>query len=143
MRILIVDDEPLVHESYRLSFAPTPGAQGALSAMAADLFADRAARDAPAALRCYLALLDLAPDHADGLNNMGSLLIELDRPAEALAACRRATQAAPGNLKAWLNLGQAAEMAGALDEAQAALARATVSEPLRAWAPGPEINRWG
>ena len=46
MRILIVDDEPLVHESYRLSFAPTPGAQGALSAMAADLFADRAARDA-------------------------------------------------------------------------------------------------
>jgi len=25
----------------------------------------------------------------------------------------------------------------------AALARATVSEPLRAWAPGPEINRWG
>lgn len=26
---------------------------------------------------------------------------------------------------------------------QAALARSTVSEPLRAWAPGPEINRWG
>jgi glutathione S-transferase len=25
----------------------------------------------------------------------------------------------------------------------AALARATVSELLRAWAPGPEINRWG
>ncbi len=25
----------------------------------------------------------------------------------------------------------------------AALARATVSEPLRAWVPGPEINRWG
>lgn len=25
----------------------------------------------------------------------------------------------------------------------AALARATVAEPLRAWAPGPEINRWG
>lgn len=26
---------------------------------------------------------------------------------------------------------------------QAALGRSTVSEPLRAWAPGPEINRWG
>lgn len=26
---------------------------------------------------------------------------------------------------------------------KAALARSTVSEPLRAWAPGPEINRWG
>lgn len=25
----------------------------------------------------------------------------------------------------------------------AALARSTVQEPLRAWAPGPEINRWG
>ncbi|PCG14987.1 MULTISPECIES: putative bifunctional diguanylate cyclase/phosphodiesterase [Sphingomonas] len=49
MRILIVDDEPLVHESYRLSFAPPAAAQGALSAMAADLFADAAARDAEAA----------------------------------------------------------------------------------------------
>ena len=26
---------------------------------------------------------------------------------------------------------------------QVALGRATVEEPLRAWAPGPEINRWG
>lgn len=26
---------------------------------------------------------------------------------------------------------------------QAALARATVADPLSAWAPGPEINRWG
>ncbi|NLR72232.1 glutathione S-transferase family protein [Novosphingobium sp. ERN07] len=26
---------------------------------------------------------------------------------------------------------------------QAAFARATVPDPLRAWAPGPEINRWG
>ncbi|WP_298286812.1 glutathione binding-like protein [Novosphingobium sp.] len=26
---------------------------------------------------------------------------------------------------------------------QAALAKATVQDPLRAWAPGPEINRWG
>lgn len=26
---------------------------------------------------------------------------------------------------------------------QAALAKATVPDPLRAWAPGPEINRWG
>ena len=26
---------------------------------------------------------------------------------------------------------------------QAALARATVAEPLKSWAPGPEINRWG
>jgi diguanylate cyclase (GGDEF)-like protein len=41
MRILIVDDEPAVHDSYRRSFAPSESAQaGALSAMAAELFGD-------------------------------------------------------------------------------------------------------
>ncbi len=46
MRILIVDDEPAMHESYRQSFAPKRnGDTAALSAMAADLFGDD---DAPA-----------------------------------------------------------------------------------------------
>ena len=41
MRILIVDDEPAMHESYRRSFAPAQSAEGdALDAMAADLFGD-------------------------------------------------------------------------------------------------------
>lgn len=43
--------------------------------------------------------------------------------------------AAPTN--AWL------DRVAARPSVVAALARATVSEPLRAWAPGPEINRWG
>jgi diguanylate cyclase (GGDEF)-like protein len=47
MRILIVDDEPSMHDSYRQSFAPAAGGDrsGALGALAADLFGD----DAPAA----------------------------------------------------------------------------------------------
>jgi glutathione S-transferase len=38
---------------------------------------------------------------------------------------------------AWL------ERVRARPSVQIALARATVEEPLRTWAPGPEINRWG
>jgi diguanylate cyclase (GGDEF)-like protein len=41
MRILIVDDEPAMHDSYRRSFAPAGNADaGALDAMAAELFGD-------------------------------------------------------------------------------------------------------
>ena len=41
MRILIVDDEPAMHESYRQCFRPQGGGEGAaLSAMAAELFGD-------------------------------------------------------------------------------------------------------
>ena len=46
MRILIVDDELGMHDSYRRSFAPADAALGELSAMAADLFGDD--DDAPA-----------------------------------------------------------------------------------------------
>ena len=41
MRILIIDDEPAMHDSYRRSFAPIGSAEGgALGAMAAELFGD-------------------------------------------------------------------------------------------------------
>lgn len=40
-------------------------------------------------------------------------------------------------LQAWF------ERIKARPSVQAALARATVADPLRSWAPGPEINRWG
>ncbi|MDT0509124.1 glutathione binding-like protein [Novosphingobium sp. MMS21-SN21R] len=42
-----------------------------------------------------------------------------------------------GRTAAWL------DRVAARPSVAAALARATVSEPLRAWVPGPEINRWG
>ncbi|MGI4731649.1 MAG: putative bifunctional diguanylate cyclase/phosphodiesterase [Janthinobacterium lividum] len=50
MRVLIVDDEPGMHDSYRRSFAPPSADMGVLSAMAAELFGDDAAEaqdDAP------------------------------------------------------------------------------------------------
>jgi diguanylate cyclase (GGDEF)-like protein len=40
VRILIVDDEPAMHDSYRRSFAPQGADTGALDAMAAELFGD-------------------------------------------------------------------------------------------------------
>ena len=49
MRILIVDDEPAMHDSYRRSFASVGGADtGALSAMAAELFGDEGGEPEPA-----------------------------------------------------------------------------------------------
>ena len=49
MRILIVDDEPAMHDSYRRSFAPNSPDTGALDAMAAELFGkdDAETDDAP------------------------------------------------------------------------------------------------
>ncbi|MGN5375962.1 hypothetical protein [Sphingomonas hankookensis] len=43
-RILIVDDDPAVHESYRVSFRPAPDAD-ALADLAAELFAGMDGRD--------------------------------------------------------------------------------------------------
>jgi diguanylate cyclase (GGDEF)-like protein len=48
MRILIVDDEPGMHDSYRRSFAPAPAEAGQLSQMAAELFGDDAGGADPA-----------------------------------------------------------------------------------------------
>lgn len=57
-RILVVDDEPAMLDSYRRSFAPARGQEGAaLDAMAAELFGDEVATvpdDAPAFALTYL-----------------------------------------------------------------------------------------
>ena len=68
MRILIIDDEPAMHDSYRQCFAPASG--GSLDAMAAELFGDD---DAPAP-----ASADDAPDFAlthamQGLDGVGEI----------------------------------------------------------------------
>ncbi|MDV3457490.1 EAL domain-containing protein [Sphingomonas sp. HF-S4] len=48
MRILIVDDEPAMHDSYRQCFAPPPAGAEALGAMAAELFGDESEPAEPA-----------------------------------------------------------------------------------------------
>jgi diguanylate cyclase (GGDEF)-like protein len=73
MRILIVDDEPAMHDSYRRSFAPVGGADaGALDAMAAELFGDE---DAPAASPVASdAAMDFALTHAmQGLDGVAAI----------------------------------------------------------------------
>ncbi|WP_068074747.1 glutathione S-transferase family protein [Novosphingobium lentum] len=54
-----------------------------------------------------------------------------------MASLRPAAFAAAPRTVAWL------ARVKARPSVAAALARATTAEPLRAWAPGPEINRWG
>ncbi|MEO7170938.1 MAG: EAL domain-containing protein [Sphingomonas sp.] len=70
MRILIVDDEPAMHDSYRRSFAPTGHADaGALDAMAAELFGDD--DDAPADTA---PAMDFALTHAmQGLDGVAAI----------------------------------------------------------------------
>ena len=48
MRLLIVDDEPQMHDSYRRSFAPAvDAAASALSSMASELFGDEGGDASP------------------------------------------------------------------------------------------------
>jgi tetratricopeptide (TPR) repeat protein len=51
--------------------------------------------------------LALKPDYNEGYNNRGNALIELNRPADALADYDRALEAAPNNVYAWVNRGSA------------------------------------
>ena len=70
MRILIVDDEPAMHDSYRRSFAPAAVDTGALEAMAAELFGkdDDAADPAPD------TTIDFALTHAmQGLDGVAAV----------------------------------------------------------------------
>lgn len=96
--------------------------------------ADSETKVAQAVARCEGQLAD-GRDWLMGVYSIADIVtfswlagMELLRP-EAFAAAPKTT--------AWLARVQARPAVAA------ALARATVSEPLRAWAPGPEINRWG
>ncbi|MBB3861645.1 hypothetical protein GGQ88_002933 [Novosphingobium hassiacum] len=61
-----------------------------------------------------------------------------NRPCQPLWPLLRPDESARfGRTTAWL------DCVAARPSVWAALARATVPEPLRAFAPGPEINRWG
>jgi predicted O-linked N-acetylglucosamine transferase (SPINDLY family) len=71
-------------------------------------------KDALAALQ---RAVDLLPDDADGLSNLGSLLSDRGRLGEAIACFNRALQLRPGHASACNNLGLALARSGQLDAA--------------------------
>ena len=95
------------------------------------------AKQPAAALASYDRALDIAPGHADALNNRGNTLRDLGRRDEALASYDRAVQSDPGFVEALNNRGNLlAEMgraADALDSYDRALkVKPTLPEALRA-----------
>ncbi len=77
------------------------------------------------AVACYRALLARAPGEAEGWNNLGATLVDMQpqRRDEALAALCRAVELKPDYAEAWYNLGKAyGSEAG--ESALAALGRA-------------------
>lgn len=75
----------------------------------------------------YRKLLDVAPDHASGLTNLGALLLRLNRPAEAEPILRRASMLNETPTRAAYNLGvcllQLDRHADAIPVFQAAVAK--------------------
>ena len=82
-----------------------------------------------AAIEAYAMLLATVPDHADGLNNLGALLIAQGETDAAIAACRRAIAARPGLARAHNNLGAALRKSGDLHGAVDAFGTALELEP--------------
>jgi tetratricopeptide (TPR) repeat protein len=81
------------------------------------------------ALREIDAALALQPGDADGFYNRGIVLGQLDRPAEALEAFRRATELRPSNARAQYNAGVALGQLGRFDEAVEAYECAVALDP--------------
>ncbi|HUF13178.1 MAG TPA: tetratricopeptide repeat protein [Longimicrobiales bacterium] len=73
--------------------------------------------DGEQARRAYLRAIELEPDHADALVNLGRLLHERGDVAHAAERYRRALAVRPGHATAAYNLGVALEDLGRLDEA--------------------------
>jgi len=139
------------------------GSQAAIAAIPADAFSALTSRIASDDLRArWIALHDDVIDAAQIADSEAKVHAAVDR-CEAKLADGREWLMGPFSIAdlvtfSWLagmRLLRPDAFAGAastnswLDRVAArpsvvaALARATVSEPLRAFAPGPEINRWG
>jgi arylsulfatase A-like enzyme/Tfp pilus assembly protein PilF len=74
--------------------------------------ARRAMRDSAGAERAYRQALEVDARTADAANGLGVLLVESQRPAEALPWFERALAAAPDLVEARLNLGIALQQSG-------------------------------
>ena len=85
--------------------------------------------DAARAQDAYRRALDLRPDHAEAQLNLGRLLHEAGRLAEAEAFYRRALDASPEDATAAFNLGVALQDLGRFPEAVASYEQALDSDP--------------
>jgi choline-sulfatase len=74
--------------------------------------ARRALGDRAAAEQAYRLALNVSPQTADAANGLGVLMVEAQRPAEAVAWFERALAAAPDFAEARLNLGIALQESG-------------------------------
>jgi tetratricopeptide (TPR) repeat protein len=86
------------------------------------------------ALRWFEIAVHIAPDDADTHFNLGYVLQQAGRPAEAIAAFAAATRLNPKLDRAWYGLGLAHAAAGAHAEAITALAEAARLQPLNGYA---------
>ncbi|MBX5481221.1 MAG: tetratricopeptide repeat protein [Myxococcaceae bacterium] len=84
--------------------------------------------DPDAAIRAYRAVLEANPAHVDAAVNLGGLLHEAGRPAEAVEVWRRALEQGPNALLSF-NLGVALEDLGQEDEAIRAYQAAIAADP--------------
>jgi Tfp pilus assembly protein PilF len=83
------------------------------------------ARQYAQAAQLYEQLLAFSPDDAEIYNNLGLTLFYLGRPDEALARLDAGVAKDPGHQRIWLTLGYVNSQLGNIEEARAALTRAT------------------
>lgn len=84
-----------------------------------------AARQYPQAAQLYQQLLQFSPDDAEIHNNLGLTLFYLGRGDEALALLNEGVAKDPAHQRIWLTLGYVNSQLGNIEEARAALTRAT------------------
>src|SRR6266705_3560781 len=97
---------------------------------------NRSGRLEDAALHCAEAA-QVRPDYAEAHLEQGNVLMELNRPADAVICYRRAVTSRPGYLQALVNLGRALYGLGKPEEAIEAWRRAQAADPRH---PLPPMN---
>lgn len=89
--------------------------------------------DAEGALEGFQAALDIAPQHVKSLVNSGRVLLELQRPIDALEILKRAAELVPDDVQTARVLARAQAEAGLAKEAETTYRTLLSSHPDDAW----------